>query len=70
MQRLGFTSFQPGQLEALYGMTLFEQDQKHMVMCVGTGGGKSVAYILRAMMTKKILLFVVPITALLQDQKR
>jgi ATP-dependent DNA helicase RecQ len=64
LDRMGYDSFRPGQLEALE--TLFHQGR--LVLVAPTGGGKSLIYQLPATLLDGTTLVISPLIALMQDQ--
>ncbi len=64
LRRFGFTSFRPGQLEAL--ATLFRH--RRILLVAPTGGGKSLTYQLPATMLGGTTLVISPLIALMKDQ--
>jgi len=64
LHALGYSSFRPGQLEALEA--LFEH--RRLLLVAPTGGGKSLIYQLPATMLERTSLVISPLIALMQDQ--
>jgi len=66
LRRLGYTSFRPGQREAIE--TLLERER--LLLVAPTGGGKSLTYQLPATLLPGTTLVVSPLIALMHDQVR
>ena len=64
LNRLGFESFRPGQLEAI--QTLLSE--KNLLLVAPTGGGKSLTYQLPASILPGTTLVISPLIALMNDQ--
>jgi ATP-dependent DNA helicase RecQ len=64
LQHLGFRAFRPGQREAIE--TLLERDQ--LLLVAPTGGGKSLAYQLPALLLGGTTLVISPLVSLMHDQ--
>jgi ATP-dependent DNA helicase RecQ len=60
----GFTSFRPGQIEAIHGLL----DGHHVLAVMPTGSGKSLIYQLAAMHLPGITIVISPLIALMKDQ--
>ncbi len=64
LHRIGFSSFRPGQREAVETLL----DRGRLLLVAPTGGGKSLSYQLPAVMLPGTTLVVSPLIALMQDQ--
>jgi ATP-dependent DNA helicase RecQ len=63
-KHFGFTSFRPGQAEAIQGLL----DGKHTLVVMPTGSGKSLIFQLAALHLPGVTLVISPLIALMKDQ--
>ncbi len=64
LERLGHSTFRPGQREAIETLL----DEGRMLLVAPTGGGKSLTYQLPALLLEGTTLVISPLIALMQDQ--
>jgi len=64
LEKLGYSSFRPGQHEAI-STTM---NGHNLLLVAPTGGGKSLCYQLPAVMLEGTTLVISPLVALMQDQ--
>ena len=62
--KFGFTSFRPGQAEALQSLL----NGQHTLVVMPTGSGKSLIYQLAGLLLPGITLVISPLIALMKDQ--
>jgi ATP-dependent DNA helicase RecQ len=64
LARLGYASFRPGQREAIETLLA----ERRLLLVAPTGGGKSLAYQLPALLLPGTTLVISPLVALMHDQ--
>ena len=67
---MGFSAFRPLQLETLWSLYSKNKDAKSTCLIVPTGSGKTVVYILLALLSGKVVVVFSPLISLMQDQIR
>ena len=63
--KLGYESFRPGQLEAIHSIA----NGKHFFLVLGTGGGKSMVYLMLHLLTGEMVIVLEPTISVMQDQQ-
>ena len=65
LQGLGFEAFKEIQLEAIYVNQKLRRD---CILATATGGGKTVPIIMASLLSKKLVVVVCPLKALMEEQ--